>query len=161
MTKESISFSEKFARFVELVMVTLTVFMVLLVSYQVFERYVLHYTPPWSEELAVYLMIWFGVIGIAVGVWRDTHMSLHYFADKMPAKVQRVLLLFKYVLMLVYSGVITYQGFEMVKLTISQKSPAMGLPVGYVYLVLPISMVLIVIFTLEKFYEDFLKGGKK
>ncbi|MEN6414634.1 MAG: TRAP transporter small permease subunit, partial [Veillonellales bacterium] len=45
------------ARFVEFVMVVLTVMMVVLVTYQVFERYVLHYTPPWSEELSVYLMI--------------------------------------------------------------------------------------------------------
>ncbi|MEN6412873.1 MAG: TRAP transporter small permease subunit, partial [Veillonellales bacterium] len=45
------------AKGVEFVMVVLTVMMVVLVTYQVFERYVLHYTPPWSEELSVYLMI--------------------------------------------------------------------------------------------------------
>ena len=50
------------AKGAEFVMVSLTFLMIVLVTYQVFERYVLHYTPPWSEELAVYSMIWFGML---------------------------------------------------------------------------------------------------
>jgi TRAP-type transport system small permease protein len=143
---------------VEFVMILLTVAMVVLVSYQVFQRYVLHYTPPWSEELAVYLMIWFGIIGIAAGVRRETHMSLHYFADKMPLGVQRVCTFIKYVLVLIYMGVLTNEGINMVILTMPQKSAAMGLPVGLVYLALPVSTVLILLFTMELLIRDIKKG---
>ena len=144
---------------VESIMVLLTVAMVVLVSYQVFQRYVLHYTPPWSEELAIYLMIWFGIIGIAAGVRRETHMSLHYFADKMPLRVQRVCAFIKYALILIYMGVLTKQGINMVILTMPQKSPAMGLPVGLVeYLALPFSTVLILLFTVELLIRDIKKG---
>ncbi len=79
------------AKFAELVMVTLATLMVSLVTYQVFQRYVLHYTPPWSEELAVYLMIWFGMIAMAVGVRRNSHMALRYFADKCRSRFNRSL----------------------------------------------------------------------
>ena len=146
------------ARFVEFVMVSLTVIMIALVTYQVFERYVLHYTPPWSEELAVYLMIWFGIIGIAAGVRRKSHMALEYFADKMPQPVQKGLRLFNYVIMLIYTSVLMYEGMNMVELTMSQKSPAIGLPVGYVYLALPVSAVLMVLFILEDLVKEIKKG---
>ena len=146
------------ARFVEFVMVSLTVIMIALVTYQVFERYVLHYTPPWSEELAVYLMIWFGIIGIAAGVRRKSHMALEYFADKMPQPVQKGLRLFNYVIMLIYTSVLMYEGMNMVELTMSQKSPAIGLPVGYVYLALPVSAVLMVLFILEALVKEIKKG---
>jgi len=112
-------------------MMMLMVGMVVLVTYQVFGRYVLHYTPPWSEEMAVYLMIWFGMIGIVAGLRRDAHMSLHYFADKMPQLVQRVLLFIKYGLILIYTSVLTIEGMKMVKLTVAQHSPAMGLTISY------------------------------
>ncbi|MDR3560445.1 MAG: TRAP transporter small permease [Negativicutes bacterium] len=143
----------------EFIMVALTTLMVALVSYQVFQRYVLHYTPPWSEELSVYLMIWFGIIGIAVGVRRNAHMSLHFFADLMPLKVQNVLTYVRYCLILIYCSFLTVEGLKMVELTMSQRSPAMGMPVGFVYLALPVSTVLIILFTLEALGKSIRKKG--
>jgi TRAP-type C4-dicarboxylate transport system permease small subunit len=144
---------------VEFIMLALTAAMVLLVSYQVFERYVLHYTPPWSEELAVYLMIWFGMIGIGVGVRRESHMALNYFADRMPKPVQKVLEYVKYILMIVYAGFIMVEGMNMVENTVNQKSPAAGFSVGYAeYLSLPVCTVLIILFAFEHLYNYITKG---
>jgi TRAP-type C4-dicarboxylate transport system permease small subunit len=145
------------ARANEVLMIVLTVAMVSLVTYQVFERYVLHFTPPWSEELAVNLMIWFGMLAIAAGVRRRIHISLHYFFDKMPKKVQAALEILTYLMVLVYASVILWQGIVLVKLTMSQTSAAMDLPIGYVYLSLPVSAALIIIFTLEQLYTLFFK----
>ncbi|MBU2699255.1 TRAP-type C4-dicarboxylate transport system permease small subunit [Sporomusaceae bacterium BoRhaA] len=146
------------ARSAEFMMVLLTVAMVCLVSYQVFQRYVLKYTPPWSEELSVYLMIWFGMIGIAVGVRRDSHMALHYFADLFPAIFQKPLEIFKYVLILLYTGALLREGIAMVELTMSQTSPAMHAPVGYVYASLPFSFCLILVFAAERLIKALRKG---
>jgi len=161
--KESSSFSGvigHLAKANELLMIVLTVAMVSLVTYQVFERYVLHYTPPWSEELSVNLMIWFGMLAIAAGVRRGLHISLHYFFDKMPKRVQSVLEILKYLMILVYASVVLWQGIVLVQLTMSQKSAAMDLPIGYVYLSLPVCAALIIIYTAEKLYRVlFVKAG--
>ena len=161
MTNESkassLNFMDYLAKIVEFVMISLTIIMIALVTYQVFERYILHYTPPWSEELAVYLMIWFGIIGIAAGVRRNSHMSLEYFANKMPKSLQDFLKLFNYVIMLLYTCTLIYEGINMVELTMSQKSPAIGLPVGYVYLALPVSAVLMVLFIIEALFKEIKK----
>jgi TRAP-type transport system small permease protein len=140
------------ARANEVAMIALTVAMVSLVTYQVFERYVLHYTPPWSEELSVNLMIWFGMLAIAAGVRRRMHISLHYFADKLPHKVQSALEILTHLMILVYVSVLLWQGIELVQLTMPQKSAAMDLPIGYVYLSLPVSAALMIIFTFEELY---------
>lgn len=50
----SFVFIDYLAKGAEFVMVTLTFLMIVFVTYQVFERHVLHYAPPWSEEFAVY-----------------------------------------------------------------------------------------------------------
>ena len=152
---------EYLAKVAEFVMLCLTFLMIGLVTYQVFERYVLHYTPPWSEELAVYSMVWFGVIGIAIGVRTKAHMALNFFADKMPHKVQRFIEYLKHVLILIYVSVLAYEGMNMVELTMPQTSPAMGIPVGLVYLALPVSAVLIGIFTLENVVQEIRKDLEK
>ena len=149
------------AKCAEFVMLCLTFLMVGLVTYQVFERYVLHYTPPWSEELAVYSMVWFGMIGIAIGVRTKAHMSLHFFADRMPLKVQRFIEYLKHVLILIYVSVLAYEGMGMVELTMPQTSPAMGIRVGLVYLALPTCAVLIGIFTLENIIREIGKDRGK
>jgi len=146
------------AKAAEFIMVLLTITMVCLVSYQVFQRYVLDYTPPWSEELSVYLMIWFGMIGIAVGVRRESHMSLHYFADLFPRIVQKPLDIIKYILILIYTCILLREGINMVELTMSQTSPAMHLPVGLVYASLPFSFCLIIVFALERLGVVIWKG---
>ena len=153
----SLNIMDYLAKIVEFIMISLTIIMIALVTYQVFERYVLHYTPPWSEELAVYLMIWFGIIGIAAGVRRNSHMSLEYFANKMPKSLQEFLKIFNYVIMLLYTSTLIYEGINMVELTMSQKSPAIGLPVGYVYLALPVSAILMVIFIIEALVKEIKK----
>lgn len=158
MTKPRMPIMERLARTVEGVMVVLTVIMVVLVTYQVFQRYVLHYTPPWSEEMAVYLMIWFGMIGMAAGIRRDSHMALRYFADKLPPAMQQILQYVKYIATLFYAAVLTWQGYTLVLLTMRQQSPAMAIPVGYVYLALPVSMVLIIVFTAELLVKEIRKG---
>ncbi|MDU2064893.1 MAG: TRAP transporter small permease [Sporomusaceae bacterium] len=147
------------ARTAEFVMVVLTITMVALVSYQVFQRYVLKYTPPWSEELAVYLMIWFGMIGIAVGVRRNSHMALHYFADLFPQVLQHPLAILKYILILTYTGILFNEGLSMVELTLRQTSPALHIPVAYVYAALPVSFALILIFSLERLVRLLRQGG--
>ena len=146
------------AKGVELVMISITVMMVSLVSYQVFQRYVLHYTPPWSEEMAVYLMIWFGVIGMAAGIRRNSHMALNYFADLMPKPVQIVLEYFKYAITIIYASILVYEGMKMVLLTTQQRSPGMGIPISYVYLALPVSMGLIILFSFEMLVKRVKKG---
>ena len=149
------------ARLAEAIMVVLTVGMVSLVTYQVFQRYVLHYTPPWSEELSVYLMIWFGMLGIAAGVRRSSHMALHFFANKLPKKVQSLLQILTSLMIIAYVVVVGWQGVELVELTMSQRSAAMGVPVGYVYLALPVSAGLIIIFMVEKLYGLWAKREAK
>jgi TRAP-type C4-dicarboxylate transport system permease small subunit len=89
-------------------------------------------------------------------------MSLHYFADKMPKRVQSVLEILKYAMVLVYVSVLLWQGIVLVRLTMPQISSAMDLRIGYVYLSLPVSATLIIIYVLEKAYNMYFgKQGAK
>ena len=76
--------------------------------------------------------------------------------------MQSVLEILKYVLVLVYVSVLLWQGIVLVRLTIPQKSAAMDLSIGYVYLSLPVSATLIIIYVFEKLYNTFFsKQGAK
>lgn len=56
--------------------------MTLIVAWTVFGRYVLNNTPAWGEPASLFLMLWFILLGGAVGVRELDHMGfdigLHY-----------------------------------------------------------------------------------
>jgi len=53
-----------------------------LVSVQVFARYVLNNTPPWSEELCRYLFVWASFLGACVATERAAHLGVDRSDDE-------------------------------------------------------------------------------
>ena len=61
-----------------------------LVTVQVFARYVLNDTPPWSEELCRYLFIWASFLGACVAMGRAAHLGVDSLVARLPARVREV-----------------------------------------------------------------------
>jgi TRAP-type C4-dicarboxylate transport system permease small subunit len=126
------------------------VFMTIIIIGQVFTRYFLNFTAAWSEEVALILMVWFGFIGIALGVKRRTHLAIEYFVSLLNDKAQTIV--FKYIdLTIIFFGaVLAYNGFKLVEVTKASTMAGTGLPASTLYLMVPISGIMIVIYSLLK-----------
>src|SRR5476651_2826416 len=59
------------------------------IPWAVFTRYVLNSAASWPEPLAVLLTIVLTFIGAAAGYRLNLHMSVSFFADKLPAGPRR------------------------------------------------------------------------
>jgi len=126
---------------------TLLGLMALVVGWQVFARKVLGNPPFWSEETALLMMIWLGLIGAALVLYERGHLAVEVFFRKLPRKAQKVLSLFGDTLILGFSLFILIGGFRMVFLTLDQTMPALKLPVGLAeYLALPVGAILMLVF---------------
>lgn len=68
-------------------MVVLTV----IVFTDVILRYIFKQGFPWTQEVATLMLVWFSLIGMAIGVLERIHISIEMFTSKLPAKVIRVL----------------------------------------------------------------------
>lgn len=62
--------------------------MVVAVWLEVFYRYLLLNPLPWTDELAVYCMIWMGYLGIGVGLKHGEHPALQFLVGKLPPGVR-------------------------------------------------------------------------
>ena len=122
------------------------------VLWGVFSRYVLGQQSRWTEELAIYLLVWVSLLGAAV-TYRDRgHLGVDYLVGKFDPEARRLaavladLAVFAFALFaLVYGG-----GVLIVKtLATGQVSPALGVQMGYLYLAAPLSGVLFALFSVE------------
>ncbi|MDG1571085.1 TRAP transporter small permease [Robiginitalea sp. M366] len=128
-------------------LVVLMTAMVLNVLWQVFSRYVLGAPSSFTDELARYLMIWLGVLGAAYVSGQRMHVAIDVIPNRLsPSRQRRLGFLVNLVIILFCFFGLIIGGSRLVYVTwvLDQFSPALGLPLAVVYLVLPLSGLLII-----------------
>lgn len=121
--------------------------MVINVLWQVFTRYVLADPSSFTDELARYLMIWIGILGAAYVSGKGMHVAIDVLPQKFSEATQKKISLFVSVLIIVFVFfALIIGGFRLVYITyiLDQHSPSLQIPLGIVYMVLPIAGALII-----------------
>lgn len=129
---------------------------VILIGLQVFLRYALDAPLTWSEEVARYLMVWFSLIGAVLGIRHYSHVGVDFFIEKLPSTLQLFVRVVKQAVSLIFISVIAVKGFDLSMDKFFIPSPAASIPMGVVYLSIPVSGALMFIFQLEVIVKDFL-----
>ena len=137
-------------RSLEFLVVVVVAVLVVDVLWQVFTRRVLRDPSTWTQELAVFMLIWVSLLGAAVALNRGAHLGIDYFVAKL-SKQKRL-----YTEVLVFFFILTFSLLVMVlggmnlvisTLRLGQESPALQIKVGYVYLAIPISGFFLVFYS--------------
>ena len=131
------------------VLIALMVALVASVSWQVISRYVFSSPSSWTEELARFLMIWVGLLGAAYAFRTGVHLGLDLLPNKLEGRSAEILKLFTLGAVILFSvAVLVVGGSKLVGLTweLRQYSAVMGLPMAFVYSVIPVAGALICIY---------------
>lgn len=123
----------------------------LTVIWQVVSRYVLKDPASVTEELSRFILIWIGILGAAYAYRQNAHLGFNLVVERQSAAVKRVLLTLVEVIVIVFCVlVMLFGGSELVLLTLEleQISAALGIKMGFIYSVLPISGTLIIAYAL-------------
>jgi TRAP-type C4-dicarboxylate transport system permease small subunit len=109
------------------------------VTAQVLWRYALNSSLVWTEELAKYLFTWMTFVGAVLAIKEGTHIRVRVLADRLPPTACRWLEVSLYLLMVLFLGFLVVVGFQLVLKTAGTRTPAMGLPLNWVfYAALPV-----------------------
>ncbi|WP_430867227.1 TRAP transporter small permease [Demequina aurantiaca] len=131
------------------IVVVLFAALVIDVAWQVFTRQVLNDPSGWSEELAKYLFIWLGLLAAALVFGERGHIAVDFAVKKLPRKVQTVLAVVVQLSILTFTSlVLIWGGYLVVALAWNQNLTGLPINVGPLYLALPISGVLIALYTI-------------
>lgn len=136
---------------VEAVVGTLVAVISVSVLLSVIYRYVLSQALSWADELPSFLFLWVVFLGAALGVKRASHFEISAFVTALPASVRSTL---KYVSMATQAALAAFlviYGWELVDLTKDNRSPALDIPLAFVYVSVPISGVLMILYLIPQF----------
>lgn len=122
-------------------------FMVVVGTYQILVRYLFNKPSTVSEELLTYAFTWMSLLAAAWVFGKREHMRMGFLADKLDDGKKQVLdLVIEGIIMIFAAIVLVYGGIQITSLTMSQKTASLGIPMGYVYVVVPVCGILILIY---------------
>ena len=128
--------------------------MVLLTCWQVFTRYILKSPSSWSEEMVSYLFAWMALLGASVVVGERGHMNIPVLVERLKPGARKFFAVFAEIVACVFAAVIlVYGGLQITSLAMGQMTSSLGVPIGVFYIVLPLSGILNVIYTILNIIE--------
>ncbi|MAS68565.1 MAG: TRAP transporter permease DctQ [Flavobacteriaceae bacterium] len=125
--------------------------MVLNVLWQVFSRFVLISPSSFTDELARYLMIWLSILGAAYVSGKRMHVAIDILPtklnkenqDKLKTVINIIVIIFCFTTFVIGGSRLVY-----ITYTLEQFSPALQIPLALVYVVIPISGLIIIFYKL-------------
>lgn len=127
--------------------------LVVLVTWQVFTRFVLNNPSSISEELAKYCFVWLVLFGAAYVFGENGHMRIEFIQEAMPKKLKIGVQLFIELSIIAFSAtVMLVGGLTGAKMAWTQMSAALQIPVGVLYIAMPISAVFIIFYCIYNIY---------
>ena len=140
-------------RLLEWFTIVLFAALVLDVLWGVISRYVPGIRPSdWTEELAVYLLVWVSLFGAAITYREYGHLGVDYFVAKLDPAAQRVVAIIIELAVLLFAGfALCHGGWRLVMDTLgaNQLTPVLQWKIGYLYSAVPLSGACFVAFALE------------
>jgi TRAP-type C4-dicarboxylate transport system permease small subunit len=127
------------------VVIGLMAVMSVVILVQVFLRYVVKASLPWSEELARYLMVWIGMLGASLALQEGRHIEVTLLLDRVPRLARKALTTIALLAVLAFLGLVLHQGLLLTGNIWAQRSPAMNLPMVIPYAAVPLGAVLMMI----------------
>jgi TRAP-type C4-dicarboxylate transport system permease small subunit len=124
---------------------------VLNVLWQVFTRFVLKDPSAWTEELARFLLIWVGLLGASYAAGKKMHLAIDVVIARLKSRTRDWAELAIQVFIFLFAGLVMAAGgwhLVDITLTLNQISAALQIKMGYVYLALPLSGLLIMFYSL-------------
>ena len=109
------------------------------VSLQVFYRFVLELPLVWSEEAARYLFVWAAFLGAAVAIGRREHFSISILVTSLSRRGRWMLDVFGVVLVIVFCLLMVWFGVAMSWRFAHFNSPIIPISQGLVYTAIPLS----------------------
>lgn len=133
------------------------------VLWQVISRYILSSPSSFTDELAGFLLIWVGLFGAAYVAGKKEHLAIDLMLQRSGPKRRKFLEIFINISIILFSLVVLVIGgtwLVYTRFALEVKSAALEIPLGYVYIVLPVSGLLIIFFTIDNM-NQYLKAQKE
>lgn len=139
----------------EVITSTLFLVMVAATTWQVITRYILNNPSSVTEEFVMFGLVWLSMLASAYVVGKNAHIAITLLKDKLKDDRKQILIdvVIQTSFLIFASVIMLYGGIKAVSVTMPQISPSLGIPMGLVYLSLPVAGILMIFYSIINIIE--------
>lgn len=143
------------ARFLDTMIIFLMFSLVMLVTFQVLNRFILHIPAAWTEEMARYNFVWVSLYGSVKALKMKNHLSVDIVVEAMKSKrAKRIVDLIATSLILIFTVVLIVTGSQYMIGSFGVNCEFGAFPISVIYSSLPIAGVLMFIVSAMQIVHD-------
>lgn len=133
---------------------------VLLLFAQIVSRQLFGYSIAWTEELSTYLFVWFAYLGAVVAAKMSAHNRVTVHLQYMPKWLSKTLLTVGDLLWVAFNLYFVWLSYDFVfnRMNLFWKAQTLGVPMKYIYMILPVAFTLMSIRVLWNIYLTVFRG---
>ncbi|ARD48302.1 MULTISPECIES: TRAP transporter small permease [unclassified Sporosarcina] len=139
--------------------------MIMSLLLQIYFRYVVGKSLPWTEELSRFAFLYLVFMVISISVKRHSHIRVTVQFRMFPPAAEKVLLIISDFIWFLFNCIVIYTGFylfmDMGASNRMQISPVLGWNLKYVYVILPIGFLLMNIRMIQNYYISYIDNKKQ
>lgn len=151
---------KKIDRVVEVMLITILAIMLINVVWQVVSRYIIGVPSTVTDELSRYGLIWLGIMGGAYATGKNLHLAIDILPNSLNGRKKEVLEGFINAMIFLFSAIVMIIGgvkLTYVTYSLGQVSSSLGVQLGVIYAIVPISGLLICYYSIHNIYLIFSK----
>jgi len=148
-------------KFLNFIIVAMFSCMSIAVFIQIIFRYLLHQPIYWSEEFPRFILIWLTFLGSAIAMKNRSHLSVSLLTDRLSVQKRKWVQFFANSLSLLFISILVWGGIIITNLTMPNRTAALQMPTGLVYLAVPVGGIIMVFYLLKNTIELFKKNNIK
>lgn len=137
----------------------LLILMTVVICYQVVLRYGFQSANIWAEEFARYSFIWVVLLGSANALRNTQHIRIDFAVNALPPRVRSVIDTFNTLLIGGFLLALIAYGVDIAMRTGNQISSGLHLPMSFMYLSIPISAAIMLVFSIEMTLRKLCREG--
>lgn len=142
-------------KIMKVLLILVLVSMIVILMAHIIFRYVLNNSLTWSEELLKIMLVWFGMMSVAVLAARREHVAIVVFKEHMPKKVQNFLTKLTQLIIVGICVFMVIIGIQYCMKAGFRLTPALRIPYAWAYAAIPVAFVPVTLFELRNFICDF------
>jgi C4-dicarboxylate transporter, DctQ subunit len=133
---------------------------VLLLFAQIVSRQLFDHSIAWTEELTTYMFVWFAYLGAVVAAKMSAHNRVTVHMQFLPKWLGKTLMTVADLLWVAFNLYFVWLSYDFVfhRMNLFWKAQTLGVPMKYIYMILPIAFMLMSIRVLWNTYLSVFKG---
>jgi len=112
----------------------------------------------WTEEITCFLLVAATLVGTAVGFKRGSHIAVGFLTERLPGRARTSLAILVHLLGIGFFAVMAVYGLVLMRTETAQISPALQIPMVWIYMAFPIVGGLVILHLADGMAETRRRG---